>query len=129
MSCLVIEHNLIVANSNPNVPTTPLKTAIGTGVQIIGGAFDTVRANPGQEWPREIQEALLGCRAMLVIIGPYWLAARDPASGSQRLDDPGDWVRREVEGVLPARKWLSSRFSWTERPCQPTVICRRAFAR
>jgi hypothetical protein len=44
-SCLIIEHNLILANSNPNVPTTPLKTAIGTGVQIIGGAFDTVRAN------------------------------------------------------------------------------------
>jgi len=44
-SCMIIEHNLIAGNNNPNVPTTPLKTAIGTGVQIIGGAFDTVRAN------------------------------------------------------------------------------------
>ena len=26
----------------------------------------------GQEFPRQIQEAILGCRAMLVIIGPYW---------------------------------------------------------
>jgi hypothetical protein len=44
-SCLIIEHNLIAANNNPNVPATPLKTAIGTGVQLIGGAFDTIRTN------------------------------------------------------------------------------------
>ena len=62
--------------------------------------MDVTAMNPGQEWPREIQEAILGCRAMLVIIGPYWLAARDPGSGTRRLDDPQDWVRQEVEAGL-----------------------------
>ena len=62
--------------------------------------MDETAINPGQEWPREIQEAILGCRAMLVIIGPYWLAARDPGASSRRLDNPEDWVRREVEAGL-----------------------------
>jgi len=62
--------------------------------------IDRKAVNPGQEWPREIQEAILGCRAMLVIIGPYWLTAQLATSSSRRLDDPQDWVRREVEAGL-----------------------------
>lgn len=62
--------------------------------------MDKATINPGQEWPREIQEAILGCRAMLVIIGPSWLTAPDAASGSRRLDNPEDWVRREVQAGL-----------------------------
>ena len=65
-----------------------------------GSVFmDETTIDPGQEWPQEIQEAVFGCRAMLVIIGPYWLKAQD-ASGARRLDDPKDWVRQEVEGGL-----------------------------
>lgn len=60
--------------------------------------LDRRSLTPGQEWPREIEEAILGCSAMLVLIGPYWLAA--DAEGGRRIDDPGDWVRREVEGGL-----------------------------
>jgi hypothetical protein len=44
-SCLVIEHNLIIDNNNANVPTSGLKPAVGTGVEISGGAYDTVRDN------------------------------------------------------------------------------------
>jgi CHASE2 domain-containing sensor protein len=62
--------------------------------------MDEEAINPGQAWPREIPEAIMGCQAMLVIIGKYWLAAPDAAPGSRRLDDPGDWVRREVEECL-----------------------------
>jgi len=66
-----------------------------------GSVFlDESAISPGGEWPREIQEAILGCSAMLVIIGPYWLSASVLGSDSRRLDDPDDWVRREVEGGL-----------------------------
>jgi hypothetical protein len=44
-SCLIIEHNVIKDNNNPNPPTTGLAGAVGTGVEISGGAFDTVRDN------------------------------------------------------------------------------------
>jgi CHASE2 domain-containing sensor protein len=72
-------------------------------VALFGKAsvfMDETAISPGQEWPREIQEAILGCSAMLVIIGPYWLTVPDAASGLRRLDDPEDWVRREVEAGL-----------------------------
>jgi hypothetical protein len=41
---------------------------------------------------------------MLVIIGPHWVEAQKPGSGLRRLDDPGDWVRREVEAGLTRRE-------------------------
>jgi hypothetical protein len=44
-SCLVIEDNLIAGNNNANVPTSGLTPAVGTGVEISGGAYDTVRDN------------------------------------------------------------------------------------
>jgi hypothetical protein len=44
-SCLVISHNIIAGNNNANVPTFGLTPAVGTGVEISGGAFDTVRDN------------------------------------------------------------------------------------
>ncbi len=43
--CFFIEHNVIKNNNNPNVPTFGLAGAIGTGVEISGGAYDTVRDN------------------------------------------------------------------------------------
>jgi hypothetical protein len=44
-SCTVIEHNLITDNNNANAPTSGLVPAVGAGVEISGGAFDTVRHN------------------------------------------------------------------------------------
>jgi hypothetical protein len=44
-SCTIIEHNVITGNNNANVPTSGLMPAVGTGVEISGGAFDTVTGN------------------------------------------------------------------------------------
>jgi hypothetical protein len=44
-SCLFIEHNVIKNNNNPNAPTSGIAGAIGTGVEISGGAYDTVVDN------------------------------------------------------------------------------------
>ena len=43
--CLVIEYNLVSDNNNANVPTSGLKPAVGAGIEISGGAWDTVRSN------------------------------------------------------------------------------------
>jgi CHASE2 domain-containing sensor protein len=77
-----------------------LRSALAARFGDASVFVDETAISPGQQWPREIQEAVLGCRAMLVIIGPYWLGAPDQASGLRRLDDPEDWVRREVEAGL-----------------------------
>jgi hypothetical protein len=44
-SCTVIEHNMIINNNIANVPTSGLTPAVGAGVEISGGAYDTVRGN------------------------------------------------------------------------------------
>jgi hypothetical protein len=77
-----------------------LRTALAARFGEQSVFMDEEAISPGQAWPREIPEAIMGCQAMLVIIGRYWLAAPDAAPGSRRLDDPGDWVRREVEECL-----------------------------
>ncbi|HWK17538.1 MAG TPA: CHASE2 domain-containing protein [Solirubrobacteraceae bacterium] len=61
--------------------------------------MDTDAIHPGEQWPRRIVEAIEACRAMLVVIGPQWVEARG-SSGERRLDDPEDWVRREIEAGL-----------------------------
>jgi CHASE2 domain-containing sensor protein len=77
-----------------------LRTALAARFGEQSVFMDEVTISPGQTWPRAIPEAIMGCQAMLVIIGKYWLAAPGAAPGSRRLDDPGDWVRREVEEGL-----------------------------
>jgi CHASE2 domain-containing sensor protein len=51
----------------------------------------------GETFPTRIADAIRGCSAMLVLIGPNWLEQVD---GRRRIDDPNDWVRREVEAGL-----------------------------
>jgi hypothetical protein len=54
---------------------------------------------PGQNFARVIQEKVASCDVMLVIIGRRWLTSADAAS-NRRLEDPGDFVRLEVEAGL-----------------------------
>jgi hypothetical protein len=44
-SCMLIEHNTIVGNNNPNVPLFGYTAAIGAGVELSGGMYDTIRGN------------------------------------------------------------------------------------
>lgn len=47
----------------------------------------------------EIRAALARCDAVLVLIGQSWTTAQDQA-GRNRLENPTDWVRREVTLAL-----------------------------
>ena len=53
----------------------------------------------GDVWPERIEQEIYRCGVMLVVIGPHWLYAAYE-DGRRRLDDPHDWVRREVEAGL-----------------------------
>src|SRR5262249_3605363 len=55
----------------------------------------------GADFAEEILGRLRACSVLLVVIGPRWLTLADAAE--QRLiDDPQDWVRREIAEALAA---------------------------
>ena len=54
---------------------------------------------PGEDFVVALERELGNCAAALVVIGPRWLSAKD-AGGRRRLDDPEDWVSREIAECL-----------------------------
>jgi len=53
----------------------------------------------GARWAVEIVEEIDEAELFLAVIGPGWLSARDDFH-RRRLDDPQDWVRREIQRGL-----------------------------
>jgi hypothetical protein len=54
---------------------------------------------PGVDFRDYLNDTLTRCQVLLAIIGPNWIKAKD-AQGKRRLDNPGDWVRAEIEEGL-----------------------------
>ena len=65
--------------------------------------FDVDSIAPGLDFVQVLQEQVSQCDVMLVIIGKDWINARDEA-GARRLDNPGDFVRIEIESALAQNK-------------------------
>lgn len=62
--------------------------------------FKDVDAIPlGVDFRKAINEAINHCAVLLVVIGRDWLGVTDD-QGTNRLDDPRDFVRLEVEAAL-----------------------------
>lgn len=57
--------------------------------------MDIDHIQPGQDFETKILHVLEGCRFILVIIGRQWVDIRSD-SGQCRLDEPDDYVRREI---------------------------------
>lgn len=55
----------------------------------------------GEDFAAAIHRAIDASTVVLVVIGPHWVTAVD-ADGRRRLDDPGDFVRLEIEAALAA---------------------------
>jgi len=53
----------------------------------------------GDDFVEAIRRSIESSTVVLVVVGPHWLAATD-AQGRRRLDDPGDFVRLEIELAL-----------------------------
>lgn len=59
--------------------------------------FNTIE--PGEDFVESIQNALLTCDVLLVIIGSQWLTMKEK-DGTRRLDNPNDFVRIEIKTAL-----------------------------
>jgi hypothetical protein len=53
----------------------------------------------GANFDAVLAERLKACDVLLAMIGPQWVNAKD-ASGKRRLDEPDDYVRREIAAAL-----------------------------
>jgi len=65
-------------------------------------SFDRDRLERAPEaWPRRdvVHERVATCDVMLSLVGKEWLTVTS-RSGARRLDEPGDFVRLEIEAAL-----------------------------
>jgi hypothetical protein len=69
------------------------------GRQRVFRDYDSIRA--GTDFADTIRQAIDVATVVLAIVGPDWAEVRD-ARGQRRLDDPGDFVRLEIESALAA---------------------------
>jgi hypothetical protein len=65
--------------------------------------FDRRTIESGDVFPDRLRRGVEGCAVLLALIGPEWLDARGD-DGSRRLDDPEDFVRREIALALERGK-------------------------
>ncbi len=55
----------------------------------------------GSDFPDQLLARLRRCEVLLAVIGPRWLTAVG-MDGQRRIDDPQDWVRRELAEAFAA---------------------------
>jgi hypothetical protein len=85
------------SDSQAAVEHLMLRLADQFGTGQVYRDLDSNRA--GFDFTKEIDAALDASVVVLVVIGPGWVTATDK-DGRRRLDDPGDFTRREVEQAL-----------------------------
>jgi hypothetical protein len=66
------------------------------GAGVVFQDVDSIR--PGDDFAAEIEAAVGACSVLLAVIGPRWLTSA--GNQGRRLDDPGDWVRLEIETAI-----------------------------
>jgi hypothetical protein len=74
-----------------------LSRQFGTELVFLDG--ESIPA--GADFVAHILTRVRRARALLVIIGPRWLTATD-AGGRRRIDDPRDWIHRELAEAFAA---------------------------
>ena len=65
--------------------------------------LDAESTPAGADFVEELLGRVRCARLLLAVIGPRWLTATDPATGGRRIDDPADWIRRELAEAFAAR--------------------------
>jgi TIR domain-containing protein len=55
---------------------------------------------PGADFAEVINEKIAGCDALVAVIGREWLSTTRRWHGRRLLEDPHDWVRREIAAAL-----------------------------
>src|SRR5215475_3385591 len=76
---------------------TELSRHFGTELVFL----DSESIPAGADFVAQLLARVRGCAVLLAVIGPRWLSATD-AEGRRRIDDPADWIRRELAEAFAA---------------------------
>lgn len=68
----------------------------------VENVFMDLDLDPGVDFVDRITRVVSGCVALIVVIGPRWAQLQDE-DGGQRIADPDDFVRLEIETGLQRR--------------------------
>ncbi|MCR6488375.1 toll/interleukin-1 receptor domain-containing protein [Amycolatopsis sp. OK19-0408] len=63
--------------------------------------LDCYSIRPGADFAQELMTQVRSCRVLLVVIDRDWLTITTPAGG-RRIDDPADWIHREIVEAFTA---------------------------
>ena len=61
--------------------------------------LDQREIEPGASFPETLTAEIERAAVVLLLIGPQWLTLQS-SDGVRRLDEPDDWVRKEIELAL-----------------------------
>ncbi|MFJ3672242.1 toll/interleukin-1 receptor domain-containing protein [Streptomyces sp. NPDC090106] len=67
--------------------------------------LDSPSLLPGQRYADTLAERVADCDVLLAVLHPGWAESRDEA-GVRRLDEPRDWVRREIQWALESGRFV-----------------------
>lgn len=73
--------------------------------QALGPAqvfLDSESIAPGADFVATLVDRVRQAQVVLAVIGPHWLTVTT-AGGRRRIDDPTDWIRRELAEAFDAR--------------------------
>lgn len=97
--------------------------------------LDAEPVSASGESAEELLDWVRSARALLFVIGPRWLTATDP-TGQRRIDDPTDWVGRELAAafaagvpVIPVLTGEAERPAETDLPADIAALSRCQFRR
>ena len=79
-----------------------LKLELETKFRAAQVFLDTHVIQAGDAWPSQIENALKAAKVIVPLIGKSWEAKS--TDGSRRIDDPTDWVHREIKFALENKK-------------------------
>ena len=68
----------------------------GSGKPIF---MDLDNLKPGEDFVKKIEDSVASCDVLIAVIGPQWQTVKNN-KGQQRLADPNDWVRLEIQMAL-----------------------------
>jgi tetratricopeptide (TPR) repeat protein len=95
--------------------------------------LDSLSIPAGADFVDELLGRLRTCSVLLVVIGSRWLTLTD-AAGHRRIDDPSDWIRREIVEafahglrVIPVLTDDAKLPAETELPADIAGLCRRQY--